>query len=607
MSAIIDEFVATLGLDGTLYNRGMRDATRSQERLSAATTRGNSDRERQERQLSNNQARRQKEQDSRVKSTVEGYRKIRNELLSLAAIFTAGVGIKDFITKTINDAAGLGYLSKNLQMTTQQLTAYQRASERAGGSGDGIIAQLKESQDTLAQLKSGMGPNEGLQNFFRFGGNSDDLKDGNTYLLARSRIIHDMFAVDPGKAALIAKSMGISDDQFNFLKQGPAAVNELVKAQEKNAAITMKDAEAALHLKNKMLDLRDSLQSTATRIILQLAPTIELMFAKLEKGAAWVVEHKDDIAQWVQEGIKWMGKAVDAVDRLATRYEHFFDSPMWNIATAPAVMFFKAISQAVDLAVIGVEKLMQLSEKFGVSSTIKSLVDKFMGGSRPPASAPSAPSAAPAGASRGSGGTRGIRNNNPGNIEYGAFTKARGATGSDGRFAQFGTPQEGISAMSDLLRSYGSRGINSVDAIVSRYAPGHENNTGAYSSAVSRKLGVKGSDKLNMDDPAVMKKLVAAMIQQENGSNPYSDDVMSAATMSKSQRFANASAAGRMPSGASASAAGRLGNVSNSTSDVRIEKIEIHTAATDTAKMAQELRPAIEKHTFANQANSGMQ
>ena len=49
---------------------------------------------------------------------------------------------------------------------------------------------------------------------------------------------------------------------------------------------------------------------------------------------------------------------------------------------------------------------------------------------------------------------RGIRNNNPGNIEYGDWARRHGATGSDGRFAIFESPEQGIAAMVALQEVY---------------------------------------------------------------------------------------------------------------------------------------------------------
>jgi len=306
MATVIDAFLFTLGLDGANFAAGVKIAKKGEQELeSMARRRADADK------------RRAADQEKATKRASDGYRRLRNDALALGAVFTAGVGFKNFITNTIDSAVNLGYLSKNLGQSTERLKAWQLASERAGGSQAGIVAQLKESVDSIAELNTGLGPNEGMQWFFRMGGSSKDLKDGNSYLLARSKIIADVFKSDPGRAAVIAKQLGISDDQFNFLKQGPDAVEDLIRAQEKHAAITAKDAAAALKLKNQMLDLRDSLQSTATRILLQLAPAIEKLFAKLEKGAQWVADHQEDISRWVDESVQAISTLVHWVDSAA--------------------------------------------------------------------------------------------------------------------------------------------------------------------------------------------------------------------------------------------------------------------------------------------------
>lgn len=309
MPSVLDAFYITLGLDDKTFQTGVKGAAKSEREL-----------ENIQKRRADAEKRRAKEQDQSMRKQSDGFRRLRNDAIALAAVFTAGVGIKDFITNTINSAVNLGYLSQNLGQSTERLKAWQLASERAGGSQEGIIAQLKESVDSIAALNSGLGPNEGMQWFFRMGGSSKDLKDGNTYLLARSKLISDIFKVDPTKAALIAKQMGISEDQFNFIKLGPDAIEDLIKAQERHAAVSAKDAAASLKLKNQFLDLRNSLESTAMRIILQLTPAIERLFAKLEKGARWIADHKDDIAKWVDDAItaitdliKWVDSAAESL------------------------------------------------------------------------------------------------------------------------------------------------------------------------------------------------------------------------------------------------------------------------------------------------------
>ena len=91
---------------------------------------------------------------------------------------------------------------------------------------------------------------------------------------------------------------------------------------------------------------------------------------------------------------------------------------------------------------------------------------------------------------------RGIRNNNPGNIEDGAFAKSLpGYAGSDGRFARFNTMQDGISAGGKLLDSYASRGVVTPAQIINRWAPPSDNNpTQAYAQYVADRLGIGIND-----------------------------------------------------------------------------------------------------------------
>lgn len=92
--------------------------------------------------------------------------------------------------------------------------------------------------------------------------------------------------------------------------------------------------------------------------------------------------------------------------------------------------------------------------------------------------------------------TRGARNNNPGNIEYGPFARKYGATGTDGRFAIFPDMQTGARAMAALLSSYQQRGVDTIDEIVDRWAPPHENKTAPYKQFLARRMGVGINDQL---------------------------------------------------------------------------------------------------------------
>ena len=126
--------------------------------------------------------------------------------------------------------------------------------------------------------------------------------------------------------------------------------------------------------------------------------------------------------------------------------------------------------------------------------------------------------------------SRGDRNNNPGNIEYGAFTRRRGATGTDGRFATFATPEQGINALSDLLGVYQRRhGLTTVRQMINRWAPPGENDTGSYARRVAREMGVNPDDPVDLEaNPEQRAAMVQAIIRHENGYDPYGAEYIQA-------------------------------------------------------------------------------
>jgi hypothetical protein len=131
----------------------------------------------------------------------------------------------------------------------------------------------------------------------------------------------------------------------------------------------------------------------------------------------------------------------------------------------------------------------------------------------------------------GSQDPRGLRNNNPGNIEDGAFAKSQpGYKGSDGRFAIFDSAEAGQGAQAALLQSYGSRGINTISAAVNRWAPKSDgNDSTAYADYVAKRLGVSADTPIDLTNPKNARALATVMAEFENGPQSKSSGVAPAA------------------------------------------------------------------------------
>lgn len=81
-------------------------------------------------------------------------------------------------------------------------------------------------------------------------------------------------------------------------------------------------------------------------------------------------------------------------------------------------------------------------------------------------------------------GSRSYRNNNPGNLEYNKYTKAYGATGTDGRFAKFPSYHTGRNALRIILFKTKTYPTLTIKQAIHRYAPNHENDSDRYAAFI---------------------------------------------------------------------------------------------------------------------------
>ncbi|MGE4719425.1 hypothetical protein [Yersinia enterocolitica] len=105
------------------------------------------------------------------------------------------------------------------------------------------------------------------------------------------------------------------------------------------------------------------------------------------------------------------------------------------------------------------------------------------------------------------------RFNNPGNLRWADGYGTHNT--KSGKFAVFPTLDEGVLAATKQLQIYGSKGINNVKDIVKTWAPSNENDTDAYIRHVVKSTKFSENEKLNLNDPAVLAKLISAMATKE--------------------------------------------------------------------------------------------
>lgn len=249
MADIIDSFIVSLNLDPKQYNDEIKKfragvkADRDETVKSAKVT------------------------ESANKSAAQGLRSLKNEALALFSVFTGARSLKDFAANILESDANTGRLAANLGVATKALSSWQMAVRTVGGSSGDADSSFQSLNDTLQNLVlRGDGSKTGLLG--ALGMTHGDLQDIPSAMLKISAASEHM---SRQKFVSIAAALGISPAMINLLEKGRKGVDDIVRAQERNGAITEKDAIEAQKFQAAWANLTNFLTGQARPIITELA------------------------------------------------------------------------------------------------------------------------------------------------------------------------------------------------------------------------------------------------------------------------------------------------------------------------------------------------
>jgi len=276
MATVIDALMVTLGIDTTQFKKGAADVDATLKKTSNATKRTST------------------EMEERGKQAAQFFGRVRNEALALMAVFTAGMGVKNFVANTVQSTAALDRMSSNLKMSAQDLAEWQLAAKNAGGTAEGIASDLAKSADQTAKFWRGM-PVETLQAYSVRGGRASELKDGNSYLMERIRIVSDLYKKNPDDARLAANEMGLDPGQFDLYREGPEGIARRRREQSSAAAEQAKASAGAESLRQKYDTAMNQLGSIGVGVLQEMMPSFNLLVDKLLELGRWVIANREQI------------------------------------------------------------------------------------------------------------------------------------------------------------------------------------------------------------------------------------------------------------------------------------------------------------------------
>ena len=287
----------------------------------------------------------------------EFFSKIRNEALALFGVFTAGKGIKDFVSDITAGDAATGRLAKNIGVSVQTLGQWQGASERAGGTAEATGASIYGLSRKFQTLS---GQADLIPYFRQLGVTLGDYYDAATgavdvtgLLVRTSQAVQGM---SRPRANAFLSGIGLDQGLSNLLIEGPDAVKRLLAEQTKLGIATEKDAKAAIDFQNALKDLAQpaieigrTVETEITPAIVELANEIKAWtLANREWLSASIVSELREMVAGARDFAREANEIVQALGGWKIAGEAFF--ALWTVGRVAGLL---ATLNTIRLAILG--------------------------------------------------------------------------------------------------------------------------------------------------------------------------------------------------------------------------------------------------------------
>lgn len=239
MTTVIDSLVLELGLDASKFTKGQRDALDAFKKTQEEAVKGG----------------KAVEEQSRKSLTALGG--IKTQAIELFAAFAGGIGIKEFITSTINAGSSVGRLSRAIGVSATEISRWQGVAQEFGSTGENMAGAFKSLSNVFTAWQVGGPEAPQIMQMFRVINTEAERLDKNNAktidgtkgvsaamkaLADNLKIIHDLNS-DPNTASYLAgKIPGMDAGLFDFLVTGS---DNVAAALSRVVGMTQKEADAA--------------------------------------------------------------------------------------------------------------------------------------------------------------------------------------------------------------------------------------------------------------------------------------------------------------------------------------------------------------------------
>lgn len=537
MATVIDSLLIELGLDTSKFDASQK---KSVEEL---------------RKFDEQAQKTSKNTQQGAKNVGDGFEKARNALISLGVAFIGIKGFTNFTQQMTTTNAGLGRTAELFKMSARELDAWGGVLKSVGGDANDFQSSMQAIQQGVANIQ--FGDTAILETLAKLQAlDSYDYAKHEVDIYKLADAIKRFAEVNGEQAAYTqAQAMGINRNFFMILKQGGDVTRQLYEDSYKLSGVTEENTQKAKKLQEAWGRVGQALSGASNQVMDQMYPSLEKLAGVTELSIEKFVEWDKSMQGGLSNALIFAG----------------------GLATLMGAFRFLGVSIATQIATVakwglaieGVVASPWFARFTGALGLLTYSEGLNKGEDAEVAKIHAAQDQA-SGKGGGAGVPRNMRNNNPGNIEYGDFARKHGATGSDGRFAIFPDLKTGQDAMASLLMGYAKEGNNTISKIVGKWSPAGDNwaaNTNAYIADVAKKTGIDPNKPLSMGEIGAVQQ---AMSVHEG------------------------------MVGAKATAPVGAGGNTGSNVQTNINTINVETQATDANGIAQSMKIAIENNSLIN-------
>lgn len=237
--------------------------------------------------------------DKGLKETDGNFEKVTKQAAKFLAVIGGAAAVKHFVSDMIETNAALERFSLNIKRSVEDVSAWQNATELAGGSAEGLrgtMDMLSKSQTEL-QLT---GQSSLIPYFSALGIAIADVNGKARPVDAMLLDLADRFGnMDRATANNMGRMMGIDQGTMNLLLKGRKEVELMIARQKEYGAVTKKQAEESSKMREQIWRMKQEFAAFGRELLSRAMPYLEKLFGLIEDFGQWIRGNKEFVTDFL--------------------------------------------------------------------------------------------------------------------------------------------------------------------------------------------------------------------------------------------------------------------------------------------------------------------